>query len=143
MDSNVRVSYTVKPEAEPAPAAAATALPVQQTVPSVRRVPTTPFTHVRYTWTMQSSVAAGSRPPRYFAYYYVASTNAIVEKPLPLPIGATLVDVFPDDCVFSMQDELGHSFTFKNAKEALRRRLDPGTWSVYPVKCGGIDVFLR
>jgi hypothetical protein len=66
-----------------------------------------------------------------------------VEEPLTLPAGAAIVGVFPDDCAFSVRDELGHSFTFRNEDEAKAKRLGPGTWSVYPLKCGGVNVFLK
>ena len=45
--------------------------------------------------------------------------------------------------MFSMQDQAGHAFTYKKAEELMGKGLAPGTWSLYPMKCSGIDVFLR
>jgi len=132
--STVRVSYTIN--AEPPP-------PPSQVLPPAKLVPKSILKHAPYTWTMQSVIDRGTSPRKYTAYYYIAATNAIVEHPLPAPVGATIVDVFPDDCEFSMRDDAGHSLTFKNAKDAIGKVLQPGTWSLYPIKCGGIDVFLR
>ncbi len=92
---------------------------------------------------MQSVIVRGSNPRKYTAFYYEAHTDRSVETPLTLPAGAAIVDVFPQDCMFSLQDQAGHSFTFKKAEEAIDKGLASGTWSLYPMKCSGIDVFLR
>ena len=137
--SIVRVSYTINAASPPQ----TTQPPAPQVLRPGKRVPTSMLTHAPYTWTMQSVLNRGTHPTTYSAYYYIAATNAIVERPLPAPLGATIVDVFPDDCEFSMRDDAGNSLTFRNAKDALGKTLKPGTWSLYPIKCGGIDVFLR
>ena len=145
--SNVNVSYTLDAGPAQATAPLPTALPAvvqpQRGSAPAKRVATTPFKRVPYTWVMQSSILPGTSPRRYAAYYFEVPTGASVERPLDLPLGGTLVDVFPNDCVFSMEDQAGHRLTFRDAKEAVGRRLDAGSWSVFPVKCGGIDVFVR
>jgi len=94
-------------------------------------------------WAIQSVAIRRGAETKYTSFYYEASTDRSVDKPLTLPSGARIVGVFPDDCMFSVRDELGHSFTFRNQDEAKARGLGPGTWSVYPIKCGGVAVFLR
>jgi hypothetical protein len=138
--SKVKVSYSLasdKPPAQPS------AIPQPQTAGPARRAPTSPWTRAPYTWIMQSVMVPGSHPTRYNAMYYEAPTDASVEKPLTLPAGATIVDVFSDDCVFWMQDQAGHAITFEKPAEARGKRVAPGTWSVYPLKCSGVAIFLR
>jgi hypothetical protein len=146
--SRVKVTYSV---AQDKPAGQSPAIPRSQTavpqqsapISPARRAPTSPWARAPYTWIMQSVLLPGSRPPKYSALYYEAPTDATVEKPLPLPAGATIVDVFSDTCMFSLQDQAGHSVTFKSPAEARGQVLAPGTWSVYPIKCSGVAVFLR
>ena len=75
--------------------------------------------------------------------YYDAATDRNVEKPLTLTAGAAIVGVYPNDCAFSVRNESGNSFTFQNEGEAKVKGLGPGTWSVSPLKCGGVAVFLK
>ena len=96
-----------------------------------------------YRWTIQSVVVRGKSTKKYSSFYYEASTNRSVEEPLSLPGGGEIVGVFPDDCEFAVQDEAGHSFTFRNEEEAKARGFGPGTWSVYPLKCGGVAVYVK
>jgi hypothetical protein len=95
-----------------------------------------------YTWVIQSTALTTS-PAKYSSYYYEPATDRSVEKPLNLPAGAAIVGVFPDDCMFSAKSESGDSLTFRNESEAKAKRLNPGTWSVYPLKCAGVAVFLK
>ncbi len=44
--------------------------------------------------------------------YYEAPTDRNVVAPLTLAAPATVVDVFPTDCPFMMQDSAGHIFTY-------------------------------
>ena len=144
--SMVRVSYAATPDL---PAPAPTQAAMQPAPPALRpqtvpkRAPVSPYAHEPYTWVMQSNIIARSNPPRYTAFYYEAPTDASIERPLALPSGGTIVDAFPQDCGFTFRDEAGRSYSYKDAKEAKSKALPPGTWSVFPVKCGGIDVFLR
>jgi hypothetical protein len=142
--STVNVSYAVTPDktaglvlaaSRPQTAGPARAVPVS--------LPASPYAHVPYTWILQSVIVSGSKPPRYNAFFYEAPTDATALQPLNLPAAATIVDVAPKDCVFTVQDQAGHSFTFNKEGEAKGRILNPGAWSVYPVKCSGIDVYLR
>jgi hypothetical protein len=141
--SKVKVTYSLTPDRISAPPPAASQPQTAAPTSPAKREPISPWARAPYTWIMQSVIIRGSNPTRYTACYYEAPTDATVEKPLPLPAGAAIVDVFPDNCMFSLQDQAGHSFTFKNAEEARGKRLAPGTWSLYPMKCSGIDVFLR
>jgi hypothetical protein len=156
--SKVKVSYSLAPDkhaallpANPQPANPPAANPWPQTpaprqsspISSGRRAPLSPFARTPYTWIMQSVIVRGSNPRKYTASYYEAPTDRTAEAPLALPAGASIIDVFPTDCMFSLQDQAGHSFTFKKAEEAMGRALAPGTWSLYPMKCSGIDIFLR
>jgi hypothetical protein len=94
-------------------------------------------------WAIQSVITQRGSKIKYSSFYYEAPTDRSVEQPLTLPAGAAIVGVFPDDCTFSVRDQLGNSFTFRNEDEAKSKGLGPGTWSVYPLKCGGVAVFLR
>jgi hypothetical protein len=97
-----------------------------------------------YRWQIQSVATPGSKSgKKYSSFYYEVSTGRSVEEPLSLPAGGEIVGVFPDDCMFGVQDQTGHSFTFRNEKEAQTRGLGPGTWSVYPLKCAGIEVYVK
>ena len=97
-----------------------------------------------YSWIIQSVALHGAKSgKKYSSYYYEVSTTRTVEEPLSLPAGGKIVGVFPDDCMFAVQDQSGHSFTFRNEREAQARGLGPGMWSVYPLKCSGIEVFVR
>jgi hypothetical protein len=97
-----------------------------------------------YNWIIQSVALHGAKSgKKYSSYYYEVSTTRTVEEPLSLPAGGEIVGVFPNDCVFAIQDQSGHSFTFRNEREAQARGLGPGMWSVYPLKCSGIDVFVK
>jgi hypothetical protein len=97
-----------------------------------------------YAWIIQSiAIHGGKSGKKYSSYYYEVSTGRSVEEPLSLPAGGTIVGVFPDDCTFSVQDQLEHSFTFRNEDEAKAHGLGPGIWSVYPLKCGGIAVYIK
>ena len=97
-----------------------------------------------YAWVIQSVATRGSKPgKKYSSFYYEVSTGRSVEEPLSLPAGGEIVGVFPDDCTFSVQDQSGHSFTFRNETEAQAHGLAPGTWSVYPLKCSGIEVYVK
>jgi hypothetical protein len=69
-------------------------------------------------WTIQSVVVGRGSTRKYVSYYYEAATDRSVEKPLTLPAGAEIVGIFPNNCMFSVRDELGHSFTFRNEEEA-------------------------
>jgi hypothetical protein len=75
--------------------------------------------------------------------YYEAPTDRSVVAPLTLAAGATVVDVFPTDCPFMMQDQAGHVFNYKKGEELKGKPLAPGTWAAYPMKCSGITVFLH
>ena len=92
---------------------------------------------------MIQSTALATTPVKYSSYYYEPATDRSAEKPLNLPAGAAIVGVFPDDCMFSARNESGESFTFRNESQAKATRLGPGTWTVYPLKCGGVAVFLK
>jgi hypothetical protein len=146
--SRVNVSYAVVQDKPAAPPPAnlepQTAAPQQpkSTSPG-KRAPISPFARVPYTWIMQSTIIRESNPVRYNPFYYEAPTDRTVVAALTLPSRASIVDVFPADCLFSLQDQAGHSLTFKKAEEALGKGLAPGTWSVYPMKCSGIEVFLN
>ena len=97
-----------------------------------------------YKWVVQSVAIHGSKSgKKYSSFYYEISTGRSVEEPLSLPAGGEIVGVFPDDCMFSVHDQAGHSLTFRNETEAQAHGLGPGTWSVYPLKCGGIEVYVR
>jgi hypothetical protein len=144
----VKVTYSVeedKPTGQaPASPQPQTADPRQPTpISPTRRTATSPWTRAPYTWIMQSVLLPGTRPPKYSAFYYEAPTDASVDKPLTLPAGATIVDVFSDACMFSLQDQAGHSVTFQKPAEARGQVLAPGTWSLYPIKCSGVAIFLR
>jgi len=97
-----------------------------------------------YRWVIQSVATHGSKSgKKYSSFYYETSTGRSVEEPLSLPAGGEIVGVFPDDCTFAVQDQSGHSFTFRNEDEAKAHGLGSGTWSVYPLKCGGVAVYLK
>lgn len=96
-----------------------------------------------WSWVIQSVATSRGSEIKYTSFYYEASTARSVEQPLTLPDGAAIVGVFPDDCEFMVRDQVGNSFTFRNEDEAKTKGLGPGTWSVYPRKCGGVAVFLR
>jgi hypothetical protein len=103
-----------------------------------------PPTRGTYTWIIQSVALHGAKSgKKYSSYYYEVSTTRTVEESLSLPRGGEIVGVFPDDCAFAVQDQSGHAFTFRNEREAQARGLGPGMWSVYPLKCSGIDVFVK
>src|SRR5258708_2156470 len=138
--SKVKVSFSVVSDK---PAAQQAAIPPPQTAVPARRAPTSPWTRAPYTWIMQSVILPGSHPIRYSAMYYEAPTDASVEKPLTLPAGATIVDVFSDERMFLLEDQAGHSITYKKPAEASGTRVAPGTWSLYPLRCSGVSIFLR
>jgi len=94
-------------------------------------------------WALQSVAVKVESKIQYSTFYYEASTDRSVEKPLPLPSGGSIVGVFPDDCTFSVQDQTGRSFTFKNQDEAKGKTLSPGYWSLFPIKCGGVVLFVK
>jgi hypothetical protein len=96
-----------------------------------------------YRWVIQSVAVHGASGTKYSSFYYDESTGRSVEHPLSLSSGGQIVGVFPDDCMFAVHDEYGHSFTFRNQDEAKAHGLGPGTWSVYPLKCGGVAVYVR
>jgi hypothetical protein len=148
--SKVKVLFTFKPEPTPASGQAPTlpqAQPVvaqaQSAFPQGRQLPTSPLTRAPYVWIIQGYVVRGSSPTRYRVGYDHVPTLASGEGPLPLPAGATIVDVFPDKCAFWVRDQAGHSINFHRAKEALGTSLNPGAWSIYPIDCFGIQVYLR
>ncbi len=94
-------------------------------------------------WAIQS-VAGGSGPnTKYSSFYYEAATDRSVERPLNLTVGGTIVGVFPNDCTFSVRSDLGDAFTFRDEPEAKGKTLGPGAWSVYPLKCSGVVVFIK
>lgn len=74
---------------------------------------------------MQSVIVRGSNPTKYTAGCYEAPADGAVRTPLPLPAGASIVDVFAKDCMFSPQNQAGHSCTFKKAEEAIGKGLAP------------------
>jgi hypothetical protein len=146
--SKVKVSYALAQEksvVQPVQNPQAPIPAVRQPAPlsSSKREPTSPYTRAPYIWIMQSAIVRGSNPRKYSAIYFEAPTDRSVETPLTLPAGATIVDVFPDNCTFSLQNQDSHVLTFNQKEEALGKRLAPGTWLVYPMKCGGIDIFLH
>ena len=148
--SKVKVSFTLKPEPTPAsrqvsamPQAQPVVAQAQPAFPQGRRLPTSPLTRTPYVWIIQAYVVRGSSPTRYRVGYDEVPTLASGEGPLPLAAGATIVDVFPDKCAFWVSDQAGHSFNFHIAKEALGTSLNPGAWSIYPIDCFGIQVYLR
>ena len=96
-----------------------------------------------YRWMIQSVVSGIGRERRYTSFYYEPATGRSVEQPLSLPRGGEIIGVFPDDCAFSVQDQAGHSFTFQNEDQAKAKGFGPGTWSVYPLKCSGIGVYVK
>ena len=96
-----------------------------------------------YRWVIQSVAVHGASGKKYSSFYYEVSTGRSVEQPLSLPTGGEIVDAFPDDCTFSVQNQSGNSFTFRNEDEAKAKGLGPGTWSVLPLKCGGIAVYVK
>jgi hypothetical protein len=97
-----------------------------------------------YAWIIQSVAIHGSKSgKKYNSFYFEVSTGRSVEEPLSLPAGGTIVGVFPDDCAFAVEDQSGHSFPFRNEDEAKVHGLGPGTWSVFPLKCGGIEVYVK
>jgi hypothetical protein len=97
-----------------------------------------------YKWVIQSVALHGSKSgKKYSSFYYEPATGLSVEQQLSLPAGGGIVGVFPDDCMLSVQDQAGHSFTFRNESEAQARGFGPGMWSVYPLKCGGIAVYVK
>lgn len=97
-----------------------------------------------YRWIIQSVATHGSKSgKKYSSFYYESSSGRSVEEPLSLPGGGEIVGVFPDDCTFAVQDQLGHSVTFRNEDEAKAHGLGPGIWSVYPLRCGGIAVYVK
>ena len=96
-----------------------------------------------YSWTIQSVAVGSGFPKKYSSFYYEVATGRSVDEPLSLPRGGEIVGVFPDDCAFSVQDRAGHSFRFRNEEEAKAKGFGPGTWSVYPLKCGGIAVYVK
>jgi hypothetical protein len=97
-----------------------------------------------YAWVIQPvAIHGGKSSKKYSSFYYEVSTGRSVEEPLSLPAGGQIVGVFPDDCMFSAQDHAGHSFTFRNENEAQAHALGSGAWSVYPLKCGGIEVYVK
>jgi hypothetical protein len=165
--SNVKVTYAVKAESTTAASAAAatpTATPaaigqvelagappvvpqsaLTRPIPGYakgQRAPLTPWTRTAYVWILESSAPPGA-PTKFTMGYYEAPSEASVQGALPLSGGATIVDVFPNDCVFSMQDQAGRTLTFKNAKEAVGQSIAAGAWSIHPIKCQGIQAYLR
>jgi hypothetical protein len=94
-------------------------------------------------WVIQAEAAPAGAEVKYKSFYYEAATDRSVEKPLTLATGASIVGVFPEDCTFSVRNEAGNSFTFRNEAEAKAKGLSAGTWSVFPLKCGGIAVFVK
>lgn len=94
-------------------------------------------------WTMQSVAVHRGPEVKYVSYYYEAATDRTVERPLTLPDGADIVGVFPDDCAFQARDEVGHTVMFRGEEDAKAKGLSPGTWSIFPLRCGGVDVFLK
>jgi len=94
-------------------------------------------------WAIQSVAVKRGSGIGYTSFYYEAATGRSVDQALSLPNGATIVGVFPDDCAFSVRDALGNSFGFRNEQEAKAKELSPGTWSLFPEKCGGVALFLK
>ena len=105
----MKVSYAVTPDNPPAQPQAnpqvQTAAAPQQSAPisTARRAPISPYARAPYTWIMQSVIVRGSNPRKYTAPSYVAPTDGTMVGPLTLPAGATIVDVFPSDCMFSLR----------------------------------------
>jgi hypothetical protein len=143
--SKVKVSYAVTPDktaglvlaasqsqTAPPQRAIPVSLPASSSLAPGKRAPISPYARAPYAWILQSVVVRGSHPAKYTASYYQASTDGTALQPLPLPGGTSIVDVFPQDCAFSLQDQEGHSFTFNRADEAKGRELAPGAWSYIP-----------
>ena len=141
----------------PKPVTDSTTPPRQtKTAPSVPSTPP-PQTHKegelgfsgpppRGTWrlVLQSVAVRVDGKTQYSSFYYDASTGQSIDHPaIPLPVGGFIVGVFPDDCTFRVQDQAGRSFTFKDEKEAKGKTLGPGTWSLFPIKCGGVALFVK
>lgn len=159
--TKVKVSYAVAPDQPPpsppilrqasvgrpavAPPVTAAQAVAQRAVPvaSGRREPLSPLAHVPYRWILQSSIVRGTKPTQYAMSAYEAPTDGTVIGPLALPAGAVIVDVLPTDCEFILQDQAGHNFTYKKGEEAKAKGLGPGTWAVYPRKCGGVSIYLH
>ncbi len=108
-----------------------------------KREPLSPYARAPYTWIIQSVIVPASNPRKYNLMYYEAPTDRSVVAPLPLTASATVVDVFPTDCAFMMQDSSGHVATYQKGEELRGKPLAPGTWAAYPMKCSGIDIFLH
>jgi hypothetical protein len=102
-----------------------------------------PPPHAAWKWAIQCVAMHRGSEIKYNSFYYEAATDRSVEEPLNLPGGGDIVGVSPNDCGFSARDEAGHSYTFRNEAEAKSKGLGPGTWSVYPMKCGGVAVFVK
>jgi hypothetical protein len=119
--------------------------PSAVTPPSSERpaIPPASSASSKWTWVIQSVAVEEQSKTKYSSFYYEAATDRSVEKPLTLPAGAAIVGVFPDDCMFSVSNELGKSITFRNEAEAKAKGLEPGSWSVSPLKCSGVAVFLK
>lgn len=123
--TKVNVSYAVTTAAPP---------PVAP-LPGAPGETISPNRHAPYNWIMQSSAAHGSASP--------AKPNSVAAAPLTLAAQASIVDVFPEDCGFSLRDQEEHSVAFKNASAAVGKTVAPGTWSLTPIRCAGVSIYLH
>lgn len=156
--TTVRTSYAVTPDPPPAPvqvAAAPVAQPQRQALAPTpvaaapapaaapKAAPKSPNTKSEYKWVLKSTRVTGAVPAKYHGTYLDAATETTAAKALSLPKGATVVDVSPMDCTFNMEDTAKHFLTYRKGDKALGADLMPGTWSVFPMRCTSISVYLN
>jgi hypothetical protein len=110
---------------------------------SVSAAPSVAAPADKWSWVIQSVAVQQDSKTKYSSFYYEAATDRSVEKPLTLTAAAAVVGVFPGDCTFSVSNESGKSVTFRNEAEAKAKGLGAGTWSVSPLSCSGVAVFLK
>lgn len=92
---------------------------------------------LKYRWVLQCIYT-----PNQMRQSYV-NDSAIVPKPLPLPQGALILSVFPENREFELQGSQGRRLPYKNGKLAKGQRIPPGAWQVFTRDHGGIAVFLK
>jgi len=143
--TKIEITFLVKnlAAAAAAPAAAPTAAPAAAPKKASFFGMPAPPARGTYRWAVQSVATGSGAQLKYSSFYYETATGRSIDEPISLPGGAMVVGVFPDDCAFTMQNDSGAVLAFRNEADAKAKGIGPGTWSVFPRKCGGVVVFLR
>ena len=66
-----------------------------------------------------------------------SSSGGIELRPTSKPLSDTEIAERLKDLQF------GRAFTFKSEEEAKGKTLGTGSWSLFPIKCGGVVLFLK